>query len=475
MKDLPQKRARRRQMWDITRFELGQRSDNPRPRPRPLRPVIRVVGGLLSMVVVGAFLLMLPWMSQGEAMNWNAAVFTATSALSVTGLSIITPATDLTLAGQIVLLCLIQIGGVGFMVGAVVIFQLLGRRVSLPDRIALTDSLGLLSPQAILNLTRRILFTVLLIELIGALLLWLNWYQELGIWQGLFYAVFHAVSAFCNAGFDLFSGLPEYPAGIPRDNISLLVMSLLIFLGGLGIPVLGDLIMFSRTHNHRISLHSRITLVVVAFLLCLGALGIFLAESRAGGVLANEPLPRQVLMSFFQSISARTAGFVGLPDFSQVSPATEMLLIALMFIGCAPASMGGGITTGTFAALTLTLWGYAKGLPSAQIGRRSLAVGTVRKAAAVLTISLFAVLLSTWLLLMTHDVPLDHALFEVVSAFATCGLTVGFTGDLNIFGQMVIIFMMFWGRLGALTVVVAIAQRRSSQHVTYPEEPILIG
>lgn len=475
MKDQPQDWPQRRVTWDTSQLETGQRSDTPRPRPRPLRPVVRVMAGLLGMVVVGAILLRLPWMSHGDPLAWNEALFTATSALSVTGLSIITPSTDLTLAGQLVLLLLIQIGGVGFMVGAVVVFQILGRRVSLPERIALTDSLGLLSPQAILNLTKRVLITVVLIEAIGALLLWLNWYRDLGLWQGLFYAIFHAVSSFCNAGFDLFTGLPDYPHGIPRDNVSLGVMGTLIFLGGLGIPVLGDLIMFSRQRSHRISLHSRITLVVVALLLCIGAAGILLAESRAGGVLTTEPWHRRVLMSFFQSISARTAGFVGLPDFSQVSPASEMLLIALMFIGCAPASMGGGITTGTFAALTLTLWGYAKGLPSAQIGKRSLAVGTVRKAAAVLTISLFAVLLSTWLLLMTHDVPLDHALFEVVSAFATCGLTVGFTSELNIFGQMVISFMMFWGRLGALTIVVAIAQRRTSQYVTYPEEPILIG
>jgi trk system potassium uptake protein TrkH len=148
----------------------------------------------------------------------------------------------------------------------------------------------------------------------------------------------------------------------------------------------------------------------------------------------------------------------------------------LMFIGCAPASMGGGITTGTFVVLMLALWTYTRRMPSISVGGRSLAVGTVRKAAAVLTTSLLAVMLATWLLLVSHpQASLAEALFEVVSAFATCGLSLSFTGDLNLFGQAVIMLMMFWGRLGALTLVVAIAQPHAIQRVSYPEEQILIG
>jgi trk system potassium uptake protein TrkH len=181
-------------------------------------------------------------------------------------------------------------------------------------------------------------------------------------------------------------------------------------------------------------------------------------------------------MSFFQSVSARTAGFAGIVSFEELTPASELLLIVLMFIGCAPASMGGGITTGTFAVLMLALWGYARGLPNAQIGGRTIAVGMVRKAAAVLTISLFLVLLSTWLILLTHPTAsFDAAFFEVISAFATCGLTLAFTGELNLFGQLVIMLMMFWGRLGALTIIVALAKQQRHQPVVYPEEQILIG
>ncbi len=441
---------------------------------RLLPPAARIVAGLVVLVIIGTMLLMLPWVGTTRPLHFNEALFTAISALSVTGLSIIVPATDMTLFGQVILLILIQIGGVGFMVVTVVVFRLLGRKISLMDRLALSDSLGLLVPGAILKLTRRVLATVLTIEGVGALLLWLHWRDELGAGRAAFYALFHAVSAFCNAGFDLFMGLPEYPYGLPRDNLTLSILGGLIFLGGLGIPVLADLITWPK--DRRISLHTKITLVVIVVLLCAGGFGIVLAESRASGVLIGEPWPRRLLLAFFQSVSARTAGFAGVPSFEALTPPSQLLLIVLMFIGCAPASMGGGITTGTFAVLILALWGYARGLPSAHIGGRTIAVGMVRKAAAVLTISLFLVLLATWLLLMTHPhATFDIALFEVVSAFATCGLSLAFTSQLNLYGQFIIILMMFWGRLGALTIIVALAQQQRPQPVAYPEEQILIG
>jgi trk system potassium uptake protein TrkH len=454
-------------------FQLRSRQRSRYAR-RPPPTALRLIGGLAGMILLGTVLLALPGMSTDGRLTLNEALFTATSALSVTGLSVIVPSQDLTLLGQIVLLFLIQIGGVGFMVAAVVIFWVLGRKVSLIDRLTLKDSLGLIAPGAILKLTRRVLVTVLAIEGVGALLLWLHWRDQLGDERAVFYAIFHAVSAFCNAGFDLFNGLEAFPQGIPNDDFSLLVMATLIFLGGLGIPVLADLLTWHR--ERRISLHTRITLVVIVLLVCAGGLGIFLAERSAGSLLHDEPWPRQLLLGFFQSISARTAGFAGIQPFGAISEASTLLLLALMFIGAAPASMGGGITTGTFAVLGLTLWGYARGESRAHVGGRSLPPQMVQKAAAVLTISLFVVTFATWLLLMTHDVALDVAVFEVISAFATCGLTLGFTAELNLLGQFIIILMMFWGRLGALTIIVALAaQSKTSPLVSYPEESILIG
>jgi len=440
-------------------------------RPRPMPAALRLVIGLAVLVAAGTSILMLPWMGTERPLTWNEALFTAVSALSVTGLSIITPVRDLSLAGQIVLLLLIQIGGVGFMVVAVIVFQLLGRRITLTDRLALTDSMGLLVPGAIVQLVRRVLLTVLLLEAIGAALLWIHWRDMLGPERALLYAIFHAVSAFCNAGFDLFTGLPDYPYGIPNDSITLAILGSLIFLGGLGIPVLAELLTFWRI---RFSLHTRITLTVVIILVSIGAGGLFLTEQQSGHLLEREPLDRQIALALFQSISTRTAGFSALQPLDELSPAGRLLTIVLMFIGCAPASMGGGITTGTFAVLMLAVGAYARGLASPQIGGRTLAPQTVRKAAAILTVSLLVVLTATWLILATHEATLDDALFEVVSAFATCGLSLTLTSELNLFGQLVICVMMFWGRLGALTLVVALANQRP-QLVAYPEEQVLIG
>ncbi len=456
------------------RYRLALLLTPGRRRRRPLPTALRIVGGLGLLIVVGTLLLLLPGMGATRNLTVIEALFTATSALSVTGLSIIVPSQDLSLLGQFVLLLLIQVGGIGFMVVAVVAFLLLGRRVSLMDRLALSDSLGLIMPGAIVKLTRQILVTVITIEAIGAGLLWLHWRAELGDQRALFYAIFHAVSAFCNAGFDLFNGLPEYPAGIPNDNTSIVILGALIFIGGLGIPVLSDLL---RWHHKRMSLHTRITLVVVILLVMAGGLGMFLAERGNGAVLADEPWPRQLLLAFFQSISARTAGFAGIQPFADISAASQLLLLGLMFIGAAPASMGGGITTGTFAVLGLSLWGYARGHARAHVGGRSISATSIQKAAAVLTISLFVVTFATWLILMTHDAPLTVVAFEVISAFATCGLSLDFTSRLNLVGELVIVLMMFWGRLGALTIIVALAARASktTQLVTYPEEAILIG
>lgn len=452
------------------------RQDSPPPHPalrrfrRALPIPARLVLGLLFLVALCTGILLIPGMGT-RPLHPMEALFTATSALSVTGLSIIVPAQDLALPGQIFLLAMIEMGGVGFMVIAVMVLRLLGRRVPLLHRLALRDSLGLVSPRAILQLTEQVVLTTFIIQGIGALLLWLNWRDLLGD-RAPFYALFHAVSAFCNAGFDLFAGLPGH-AGIPTDPVSLKVMRALILLGGLGIPVLANLITWPR--NRQLSLHTKLTLMLVASLIVAGTFGIYLAESQPGSALASETWRRRLEISIFQSISARTAGFSALTNFADLSPASQLMIMAQMFIGCAPASMGGGTTTGTFIVLTLALWGYASGKPEIQIGGRSISAEMVRKGSAVLTISLALVLVATWLICITHPVTIDRAAFEVVSAFATCGLTLNFTGELNTFGQLVIIPVMFWGRLGALTIFAALAQQPAPTRVHYPEEQILIG
>jgi trk system potassium uptake protein len=439
---------------------------------RDLRPSIKLVLSLALLVAAGIVALMLPGAAT-RPLSVSEAAFTAVSALTVTGLTVIAPAVDLTFWGQIVLLVLIQVGGVGYMVLAVTAFRAIGRSISLADRLALRDSLGLISPAGVVELARQILRTVLLIEVVGALLLWLAWREAIPGARGVFYAVFHSISAFCNAGFDLFSGHPEHFEGMPKDNMTLIVVSALVYLGVLGIPVLFDLVTW-RTRR-QFSLHTKITVPLTLTLVLVGGIAFMISEAYRGGVLDDASFGRALLMSIFQSVSARSGGFVGVPDFGSIEPASQLVLTSLMFIGGAPASMGGGITTGTFAALVIALIAFARGRETPVFRGRAIPGEMVRKAAAVLTISILVVLSSTWLISLTHPHGLRLIGFEVVSAFATCGLTLGMTPELNEFGRVLVMLMMFWGRLGALTIFVTIAGNPRPKRVFYPEEKILIG
>lgn len=437
----------------------------------------RILLGLLALISIGTMLLMLPFMSPGQSLTFKEAIFTAISALTVTGLSIISAGSDLTMIGQIVLLLLIQLGGVGYMFIATLIMRFIGRRVFVLDRLALTDSIGLDTPAEIMHVLRHVIRGIVVIEGLGAVALYAHWRINEVVPAGkvLFMAIFHSISAFCNAGFDLF-GVPElYPNGPPKDNLTLIILGVIIFIGGLGIPVLSEI--FAGSHYKRWSLHTRVTAIVITGLLLSGWLFTFLAETGPNGVLLNAGMGQRIIQTWFHSVSSRTAGFAAFDNFGGITPATQMLTIILMFIGCAPASMGGGITTGTFAVLWIAVANYTRGRSNVHVFQRAISGTTVRRAGSVLTISVGLVVTATFLIALTHpDASLGAAFFEVVSAFATCGLSLGFTGELNNFGLSVIAVMMVWGRLGALTIVSAILQAGgTTDAISYPEESLLIG
>ncbi|MBA4292581.1 potassium transporter [bacterium] len=436
---------------------------------------VRLVLGLVLLVLVGTTLLSMPMSDIGGAVSVQEALFTSVSALAVTGLSTITPSTDLSPAGKVILMLLIQVGGVGYMVLAILVFRLLGRSISLTDRMALQDSLGLINLGGIVQLSIRVFMTVLVIEFIGAVLLFFLWSNSgplVGKPPGYiaFFAMFHAVSSFCNAGFDIFNGKYVFPT----DTGTLAILSSLIYVGGLGIPVLFDAI---TTRNIRkFSLHSKLTLLVATGLVFWGAFAIFVSESVPGGMLDGLSFWRAFELSLAQSVSCRTAGFAFMGSLGELQSSSVMVMVTLMFVGCGPASMGGGITTGTFVCLVLALVSYVKRRDTPVVWGKAIPGEMVRKAAAVLTVGLFVVLTATWLILITHPGwSLEEAVFEVVSAFATCGLTLDRTLDLSIFGQYVIMFMMFWGRLGALTILFAFTRPSGPKRLRYPEEKILIG
>jgi trk system potassium uptake protein TrkH len=334
------------------------------------------------------------------------------------------------------------------------------------------DSLGLSETMEFRAVLRRVLVSMLAVESVGAVLLWLHWRPTLGDTTAAFYGLFHSISAFCNAGFSLFSG-PQYPSGIPRDTLSLLILGWLIILGGWGFPVLADLIQWPT--RRRLSLHARLTIYTSLVLIVVGALGFILAENRPGGVLTNVPWHRQIVLTVFQSVSARTAGFSVMANLQELTTASQVLLTGLMFIGTAPASMGGGITTGTLIVLALAMWSYARRLRSVQVSKRTIPADAVRRASAVLLVALLVVVGATWLILLQQDAPLEDVAFEVVSAFSTTGLSLSYTSQLSSFGLVVIILCMLWGRLGALTVVAALGEQRRPELVEYPEERLLLG
>ena len=442
-----------------------------RRRRLPLKPARRLVLGLALLVVIGTLVLRLPVCGREEALSWSQAFFTAVSALATTGLSVITPGKDLSLAGQGVLLMLMQLGGIGYMVLSVVVFMLLGRDVNFQDRVTLRDSLGLISGASLLRLLRLVVGGVLLIELSGALILGLLWTPAMGWRSAAYMGLFHSVSAFSNSSFDLFSGSPDAPAGFPRDAVTLLVLSSLVALGSIGIPVLSEVSQWRP--GKRLSLHTQLTLVTVGALLLGGTALLFVGFSHAGDLFSDLPWPRRLLMAWFHSTTARTSGFV-LEDLSQMHASCVLVLCGLMFIGGSPASMGGGVTTSTPAVLLLALYAQIRGRDRVSVAGRTLPPETVAKAGTILVLALVLCGTVSWLLLVTQQATLSQAIFETVSAFSTCGFTLGLTPQLNLFGQILLATTMFCGRLGVLTVVVAMAQSRPSL-IRYPEEKILIG
>jgi len=454
-------------------IQLSGKLMNPKRRLR-IPVALRLVLGLALLVVVGTAILLLPGMTT-KPITLMESFFTATSAATVTGLSILTTSTDFTLLGQVVLLILIQMGGMGFMALMVLTLRLIGQKVSLRNRLAVSGTVGVENSTAVLPLLTRAFLGMLIIEAIGAVLLYIHWLTSGIVTENVaFYALFHAVSAFCNAGFDLFSGLPQYPDGLPSDNLTLIIMGWIVVVGGLGVPLFVNFA--QRRTNRHLSINTRITLIVIVLLTLIGWFGLFIAESQPEGVIQHLPLTDRLVQTWFQSVSTRTAGFPGLDSFNNLTPESQLLVMVLMFIGCAPASMGGGITTGTFAVLTLVLVNYVKGRPDVQVYKRRVPRDLILRATAVLTISLGVVFVASWLILFSNNFDFNLVLFEVVSALATCGLSLGITGDLNTFGQLVLVFVMFWGRLGALTIVIALIQRRpAEQLVQYPEATVLIG
>ncbi|HKY84974.1 MAG TPA: potassium transporter TrkG [Anaerolineales bacterium] len=442
--------------------------------PRRLPIAVRLVAGLGLMVAIGTLVLSLRGMTTTPLSLLDTS-FMTTSAVTVTGLAVVPVSTSFTFLGQIVILLLAQMGGVGFMVMVVLALRLAGQRVSLVDRLALTSSIGLRDPRSVLQIMTRATLFILAVEGMGAVLLYLHWTARGIVLPGdaWFYAIFHSVMAFCNAGFDLFSGNTAY-GGIPVDPVTLVIMGALIIIGGLGIPVLADLL--TRRRGPRLHLHTRLVLGSSLGLVLVGWAGLLFVEFRLSGVLSGESFVDRVVIAWFQSVAARTAGFASISDFGGLHSASLILLGGLMFVGSAPASMGGGITTGSFAVLALAVVSYATGRDGVYAGDRKIPADAVWRATFILVAGLVLVVLASWTILVLQDLASEAVVFEVVSAFSTTGLSLGITPQLAPASRVLIMLVMFWGRLGSVTIMLAILARKPRQRlIDYPDEVVLVG
>lgn len=430
-----------------------------------------LVLGFLGVILTGATLLTLPISSaNNQYTNFLTALFTSTSAVCVTGLVVVDTGTHWSTFGHVVIMTLIQVGGLGFMTMAVLFALLMGRRISFRERLLIQESLNVIDLSGLVRLAKQIILLTLTIQLAVAFLLMTTWIPEFGTLKGIWFSTFHAVSGFNNAGFDLmgdFQGLTPY-VGDPIVNIAITTN---IILGGIGFTVMADLLRFRKTK--KLTVHTRFALIITVSLLVLGTLVIFFLELN--NTLAPLNFSTKLWASWFQAVTPRTAGFNTL-DITVLRPATLFFIILLMFIGASPGSTGGGIKTTTFGMLGLAVISMAKGKEDAEIFQRRLPKDLIYRGLSIVLLAITWVFFATLALSITEKADFLVILFEVVSAFGTVGLTAGLTTKLTNFGQIIIIITMFLGRLGPLTLAFALAARhKRKNHIRYPEERVIIG
>jgi trk system potassium uptake protein TrkH len=447
---------------------------------RFLTPERTLILSFLIIILVGTGLLSLPYAARLRPASFIDALFTATSAVCVTGLIVVDTGNFFSQFGQVIVLILIQVGGLGIMTFSVFFYLLLGRSVGIRDRRIIQDTFSQVPIRNISVLLKSVFLYTAVIECIGILFLYITWRRFFSPLKALYYSLFHAVSAFCNAGFSLFS---DSFVGF-QNNITLnLSITSLIILGGVGFIVLKEIvdIGFRRNLPLRISLHSKVVLTTTALLIGLGTFFIFSIERDNS--LLTFPLGRQILISYFQSVTSRTAGFHTLPMMS-LSNATLFILTILMFIGASPGSCGGGIKTTNLAMLFSLAFNRYKGREQANLFKRTIPHETVARSVSIILASILAVTIITILLLVTQLGDLSHTesrglfleyLFETISAFGTVGLSMGVADKLSSAGKLILIVMMLLGRLGPLTLAFAMARRTQKVPFQYAEENIIVG
>ena len=427
--------------------------------------------GFLIAILIGAILLSLPISSSsGESTNFLDSLFTSTSAVCVTGLVTLDTSSHWSTFGQTVIMTLIEIGGLGFMSFAVLISLILGKKITLRERLVMQEAMNTYSIQGLVKMVRYVLIFTVSVQFFGALLLSTQFVPEYGISKGVFYSIFHSISAFCNAGFDLFG---TSLMGYSSNAVVILVISALIIIGGLGFTVLLEIYEFKGIK--KLSLHSKLVIITSLILIVGGTVLMFLFELNNKATFGNMNMQDKLLNSFFASVSPRTAGFNSVVT-TDMTMASKFLTIILMIIGGSPGSTAGGLKTVTCGILFLTVLSVIRGREDTEVFGRRFTKEVVYKSFTIVFIALALVIGVTMILSYTEvGASFIDLLYEATSALGTVGLTLGLTPKLSSIGKVLIIIMMYLGRVGPLTVMLALTRKKKKSGYKYPEGKILIG
>lgn len=430
--------------------------------PKKISPYLVILIAFLSVILIGSVLLVLPISSKpGVHLSYVDAFFTATSAICVTGLSTINVQSTLSAFGKIVLLILIQVGGLGLVTIGIFFLSMLGFQFGVKERVLIKESLNQNNLSGLVRLVKTIFLITVIIEVVGAIINMFVFVPEMGFWKGLGVSIFHSVSSFNNAGFDIFVG--ESLRAYQNNVLLLLNTSFLIIAGGIGFVVILDIVNFRKTH--RFSIHTKIVVITTFMLLLLGT------------VIFKFTTPSlSWLDAYFQSVSVRTAGFNSI-DMSSLNDSTVLAMDIFMFIGCSPVSTGGGIKTTTLFVVILSIYSFATGKPCIAF-KRKISDKYVLKAFWVVALSASFIIFMSFCILCLSDFGIKEVTFECFSAFATVGLSLGITGNLNVICKLILCVGMFFGRLGPLTIASLFNTRWNKDtegSIKYVEEKIMIG
>ena len=438
-----------------------------------LNAVQVLVIGFAIVILTGALLLTLPISSaDGTPTSFIDSLFTSTSATCITGLITLDTATHWSTFGKVVIITLIQVGGLGFMAFTTLFALILGKKITLKQRLIMQEAMNTFSIQGLVSMMRYILIFTFSVEFIGAMLLSTQFIPMFGVSKGIAFSFFHSISAFCNAGFDLMGNFSSL-TGVYDNSVIILTIGSLIIVGGIGFSVWVDI--YKNKDLKKLSLHSKLVLSMTAILIVGGAILMFIFEFNNPNTMGPMGAKDKILSSVFAAVTPRTAGFNSIST-SDMTLAGRSLTIILMFVGASPGSTGGGIKTSTAGILLMTVICVIRGREDTEIFKKRINKDLVYKAFTIVTLSFGIVIGVTMILSITEvGASLEYLIYEVVSAFGTVGLTLGLTPNLTTIGKVMVALTMYCGRVGPMTLFLALTNRKKNKGIRYPEDKILVG